>query len=155
VLLRCSMQVSATASTVFACVDEPQNIVQWVGGIVEHQYVTARDEHTAVGQRFRQLLRQGRTVREFNGEIIVWEAPSHFGLRIPSAAYTSEAHFRISADGPTRSTVRYSLEIRLHSPTAKLLGPLLKLPLWLFVRQQISRLKAYAEKLQGSLEVRD
>jgi hypothetical protein len=139
---------------VFTCVDEPDDIVKWVGGAVEHTYVTPRTTRTAVGQQFRQRLKQGRTIRVFHGEIIAWEPPTHFGLRIPSPAYTSEAHFRIAPDGPDHSILDYSIDVDLHTRLAKILGPLLRIPLGFFVRQQIGRLKAYAETLPARQEAR-
>jgi uncharacterized protein YndB with AHSA1/START domain len=149
VLLCCSTLVDASADTVFACVDDPEHIVQWVSGAVEHKYVTERNGDSRVGQRFRQRLKQGSGIREFDGEVIAWEPPTHFGLSIPSPAYSSEAHFRITPEGPIRSTVRYTIDVTLHSPVAKVLGPILRLPLGLFVKEQIRRLKVYAESLQA------
>ena len=151
-LLRCTMKINAPAETVFACVDQPEHIVMWVEGAVEHVYLTERDPSNPVGQRFRQKLRMGKSVKEFFGEVIAWNAPSHFGLRIPSPAYSSEAHFRISPQGPKQSTVNYSIDITLHKAIARLLSPLMKVPLTFFVRKQIGRLKTYAEKVQKDRE---
>jgi uncharacterized protein YndB with AHSA1/START domain len=153
-LLRCKTGVNAAAETVFTCVDQPEHIVQWVEGAVEHAYVTDRNLADPVGQRFRQRLRMGKSVKEFHGEIIAWEAPTHFGLRIPSPAYSSEAHFHISSNGPTRSTVDYSIDITLHKAIVRLLSPLMQVPLTFFVRKQIGRLKSYAEKVQADQEAR-
>ena len=147
-LIACSRKVGARPRTVFACVDQPEHILGWVGGIVEHAYLTERTPTSAVGQHFRQRLRQGKQLRTFDGEIIAWEPACHFGLRIPSAAYTSEAHFRISADGPDCSTVDYSIEIALHERRARFLAGLMRIPLGIFVRRQIDRLKTYAEQLE-------
>ena len=148
-LLSCRTKVDAAAETVFACVDEPEHIVQWVGGAVGHTYVTERNPANPVGQKFLQKLRMGSSVNEFNGEIIAWEKPTHFGLHIPTAAYSSEAHFRITPEGPTRSTVDYSIDVTLHTLTARVLGTLLRIPLGFFVRNQVGKLKAYAEQLQS------
>jgi uncharacterized protein YndB with AHSA1/START domain len=150
-LLRCKTEVNAAAETVFACVDQPELIVQWVEGAVEHVYVTERNANP-LGQRFRQRLRMGKSVKEFHGEIIAWQAPTHFGLRIPSPAYSSEAHFRISPNGPKKSTVTYSIDVTLHKPIVRLLSPLLQLPLTFFVRKQIGRLKTQAEKVEAHNE---
>lgn len=147
-LLTCSTTVEALPATVFDCVDAPRHIVGWVSGAIEHTYLSERGPKPPIGQRFRQLLRQGRRIRTFEGEIIAWEEATHFGLRIPTAAYTTEAHFRISPLGARRSTLEYTIEIVLMSPLAKAIGPLLKLPLRWFVRRQIDSLKAYAEALQ-------
>ena len=153
-LLRCRMGINAPAETVFACVDEPELIVQWVEGAVEHAYTSERNPANPVGQRFRQKLRMGKSIKEFQGEIIAWESPTHFGLRIPAPAYLSEAHFRIAPNGATRSTIDYSINITLHKPLIRLISPLMRLPLTLFVRKQIGRLKACAEKLQAQKEAR-
>jgi Polyketide cyclase / dehydrase and lipid transport len=151
-LLRYQTAVNAAAENVFACVDDPKYIVQWVEGAVEHVYTTDRNPTNPVGQRFRQNLRLGKSVKEFHGEIIAWESPTHFGLYIPAPAYSSEAHFRISPTGPQKSTVAYSIDITLHKPIVRLLSPLLRLPLMLFVRKQIGRLKSCAEKVQAEKE---
>jgi hypothetical protein len=147
-LLRCRMAVNTPAETVFACVDQPEHIVQWVEGAVEHTYTTDRNTADPVGQRFRQKLRMGKSVKEFQGEVIAWKSPTHFGLHIPSPAYSSEAHFRISPAGQTRCTVDYSIDVTLHKPFVRLLTPLMRVPLTFFVRKQIGRLKSYAEKVQ-------
>jgi hypothetical protein len=153
-LLRCKMAVNAAAETVFACVDQPEHIVQWVEGAVEHTYVSDRNPANPVGQRFRQRLRMGKSIKEFYGEIIAWQGPTHFGLRIPSPAYSSEAHFRILPNGATRSTVDYSIDITLHKRLVRVLSPLMRVPLTLFVRKQIGRLKSYAETVQAKQEAR-
>jgi len=151
-LVRCKMAMNASAETVFACVDRPEQIVQWVEGAVDHVYISERNPANPVGQRFLQKLRMGKSLKEFQGEIIAWEAPTHFGLYIPAPAYSSEAHFRISPDGPTKSTVNYSIEITLHKAIVRLLSPLLRIPLTLFVKKQIGRLKRHAEKVQADLK---
>ena len=98
-LLRCKTKVNAAAETVFACVDEPEHIVKWVGGAVDHVYSQSETRRIRWARRFLQKLRMGNSVREFDGEIIAWEKPTHFGLHIPTAAYSSEAHFRITPEG--------------------------------------------------------
>lgn len=148
-LLRCKTAVNAAAETVFACVDQPEHIVQWVEGAVEHAYITDRNPANPVGQRFRQKLRMGKSINEFHGEIIAWQAPTHFGLHIPAPAYSSVAHFRIIPTGATQSTVDYSIDITLHKPIVRLLSPILKIPLTFFVKKQMARLKRYAETVQA------
>ena len=91
----------------------------------------------------------GKSIKEFHGEIIAWKAPTHFGLHIPAPAYSSEAHFRISPKGPTRSTVDYSIDITLHKTFARLLSPLMRVPLTFFVRKQIGRLKVLCGESAG------
>jgi hypothetical protein len=149
-LLTCRTKVNAPADTVFACVDEPEHIVRWVGGAVDHVYVTERNPANPVGQKFLQKLKMSNSVREFEGKIIAWEKPTHFGLFIPSPAYSSEAHFRITPEGSSSSTVDYSIDVTLHTLAARVIGTVLRIPLGFFVQNQIGKLKSYAESLQAS-----
>jgi len=71
-LVRCKMAMNASAETVFACVDRPEQIVQWVEGAVDHVYISERNPANPVGQRFLQKLRMGKSLKEFQGEIIAW-----------------------------------------------------------------------------------
>jgi uncharacterized protein YndB with AHSA1/START domain len=66
-LLRYKTGVNAAAETVFACVDQPEHIAHWVEGAVEHTYLTDRNPADPVGQRFRQKLRMGKSIKEFDG----------------------------------------------------------------------------------------
>lgn len=82
-LLRCKMTAHASAETVFACIDQPEHIIQWVEGAIEHTYISDRNPANPVGQKFIQKLRMDKSVKEFHGEIIAWTFPTLFGLRIP------------------------------------------------------------------------
>lgn len=147
-LLRCTTPINASAETVFACVDEPEHIVSWVEGAVEHTYTTPRTLTSAVGQRFQQRLRIGKNIKEFQGEVIAWDKPTHFALSIPAPAYSSIAHFRITPKGPKQSVVDYSIDVTLHKAFVRAISPVLRIPLSLFVKKQMDRLKALAEKVQ-------
>jgi hypothetical protein len=92
----------------------------------------------------------GNSVRDFEGRIVAWEKPTDFGLSIPTPAYSSEAHFRISPEGPARSTVDYSIDVTLHTLSARVIGTALRFPLRFFVQNQIGKLKSYAESVQAS-----
>lgn len=148
-LLRCRTKVGASADTVFACVDMPEHIVKWVGGAVDHIYLTGRNPANPVGQKFLQKLKMGNSVRDFEGRIIAWEKPTHFGLHIPTPTYSSEAHFRITPEGPASSTVDYSIDVTLHTLPARAIGTVLRIPLGFFVKNQVGKLKTYAESLQA------
>ncbi len=149
-LIRYKTGVNASAENVFTCVDNPEYIVQWVEGAVEHTYITERGPTSAVGQKFRQRLRMGKSIKEFQGTVIAWERPTHFGLSIPAPAYSSQAHFYISPEGAARSTVEYTIDVTFHKPLLQAVAPLMKIPLTFFVKKQIGRLKSLAEGLQAS-----
>jgi hypothetical protein len=147
--VKCIVEIGAPADLIFACVDEPDKIEKWVEGIVDHKYTAARNEANPVGTPFHQRLKQGKRVLEFDGQIIAWEKPTHFGLRIPTKSYSTDAHFHISPVGQRSSRLEYTLEVTLNSLGAKVIGSLIRMPLGFFVKRQMNRLKHLAEALQA------
>ncbi|MBS0448759.1 MAG: SRPBCC family protein [Proteobacteria bacterium] len=148
--LTAAIDIAAPAEIVWRCIDEPEQIVRWVEGAVEHRYLGPRDPAHPVGQKFVQRLKQGSKVSVFEGTLIAFERLRHFAFVIPSPAYSSEAHFRLSAQGPERTHVDYAIDVTLHTGKAKIAAALLRVPLGFFVKKQMRRLEALALSLHGA-----
>lgn len=142
--LTATVQIDKTQQEVWACIDEPEKIVGWVEGAIEHRYTSARGE-SAVGQTFHQKIMQGPKARDFDGTITVFEPYARFGFEIPSPAYSSKVLFRLTPAGVGRCQVDYSIDVTLHTWPARIIGTVLRVPLGGFVRKQMNRLKRYAE----------
>ena len=147
--LTAHIDIGAPPAVVWRCIDEPALILRWVEGALEHRYIDTRDPAHPVGQRFLQRLQQGKKVTEFTGTLIAFDRPRHFAFTIPSPAYSSEAHFRLSPRGAAGTHVDYVIDVTLHTTLAKLAAALLRLPLSFFVPKQMRRLKALAESVKG------
>ncbi|MBC7734640.1 MAG: SRPBCC family protein [Bacteriovorax sp.] len=145
--LTAAIDIDAPAATVWACIDEPDKIVRWVEGALEHRYLGLRNPAQPAGQKFVQRLAQGRKVTEFEGTLIAAEPLRHFAFRIPSPAYSSEAHFHLADLGTNRTHVDYVIDVTLHTLKAKAGAALLRVPLAFFVPRQMRRLRALAESL--------
>jgi uncharacterized protein YndB with AHSA1/START domain len=150
--LTARIDIDAPPEAVWRCIDEPALIVRWVEGAVEHRYIDARDPAHPLGQRFVQQLKQGSKVTEFTGTLIAFDRPRHFAFTIPSPAYSSEAHFRLTPLGAARTHVDYVIDVTLHTAVAKIAALLLRLPLSFFVPKQMRRLKALAESVHREEE---
>ena len=94
--------------------------------------------------------KQGREVKAFEGTLVAFERLRHFAFVIPSPAYSSEAHFRLTPQGPGRTHVDYAIDVTLHTLKAKVGAALLRVPLGFFVRKQMRRLRALAMTSKGT-----
>ena len=145
--IRVGIDIDAPLQVVWSCIEEPDKIVRWVEGAVDHRYLRAHAGHPNVGDKFLQRLKQGRKVVEFEGTLITRQYGRHFAFTIPAPAYSSEAHFRLSPRGLSGTHVDYSIDVTLHTLLAKLAGAVLHVPLGFFVRRQLRRLRALAVAL--------
>jgi uncharacterized protein YndB with AHSA1/START domain len=145
--LTTTININAPAEVVWDCIEEPEKILQWVEGAVGHRYLTPAEDVTRIGRQFEQKLQQGKDVVTFIGTITHCEEPQHFAFHIPSSAYSSDAHFRLTAIRPDLTQVFYSIDVELHTQKAKIVGFLLRVPLTFFVPKQLRRLKRLAESL--------
>ena len=148
--LTAAIDIDAPTVIVWACIDEPDKIVRWVEGALEHRYLGPRDPAHPAGQKFVQRLAQGSKVTEFEGTLIAAEPLRHFAFRIPSPAYSSEAHFHLTDLGANRTHLDYAIDVTLHTVKARIGAALLRVPLAFFVRKQMRRLQALAQALHGA-----
>jgi uncharacterized protein YndB with AHSA1/START domain len=148
--LEASIDIPVPPGVVWRCIDEPDLIVRWVEGALEHRYVTPRDPAHPVGQRFVQRLKQGPKVTEFEGTLIACEPPRHFAFTIPSPAYSSEAHFFLSPRGAGETHVDYRIDVTLHTLKARIAAFFLRVPLSFFVPKQMRRLRELAIAVAGA-----
>jgi hypothetical protein len=145
--LTTTIDINAPVEVVWACIEEPEKILQWVEGSVEHRYLMPAVDGNRIGRQFEQKLKQGKDIVTFIGTITHCEEPKHFAFHIPSPAYSSDAQFQLTVLRPDLTQVFYAIDVELHTLKAKIVGFLLRLPLTFFVPKQLQRLKQLAESL--------
>jgi hypothetical protein len=145
--LTTTIDINAPVEVVWACIEEPEKIMQWVEGAVEHRYLMPAVDGNRVGRQFEQKLKQGKDIVTFIGTITHCEEPQYFAFHIPSPAYSSDAQFRLTVLHSDLTQVFYAIDVELHTLKAKIIGFLLRLPLSFFVPKQLQRLKRLAESL--------
>ncbi len=150
--LTATVDINAPAEIVWACVEEPDKIVQWVEGAVGHRYITPVENGVIVGSQFEQKLQQGKEIVTFIGTVTDCQQPQRFGFHIPSPAYSSDALFQLTPLSDETTQVDYSIDVELHTLKAKVAGFVLRLPLTFFVPKQMRRLKQLAESLTAAPE---
>ena len=148
--LTTTIDIHAPTEVVWACIEEPEKIMQWVEGCLNHRYLTPEENGTMVGRQFEQQLQQGKDTVTFIGTMTQYDPLQHFAFHIPSAAYSSDASFHLKSLKPDVTQVFYSIDVELHTLKAKIAGFFLRLPLTFFVPKQMRRLKQLAESLRAN-----
>jgi len=92
--------VNAPAETVFACLTEPDQLKQWIGGLEASEPLTA--EGLCVGARSREVVVERGRRYELESEVTALEEPFALTVVLRHAGFTSTAAYRLTPhDGET------------------------------------------------------
>jgi len=93
------MELNAPIERAFNMVDDDRKARQWMNGLKEIIYIFPYNRHNPVGAKFKQRVREGVRVVEYDGEIVAYDKPRHLGLRIGNRQLTVQIDYRFSATG--------------------------------------------------------
>jgi hypothetical protein len=114
-------------------------------GLEETIYSSPPDSANPVGTKFKQRIREGGRVAEYDGEVTAYDKPHHLAVRIGNEQFTVHVDYRFaSTNSGTRLT--YSAELLFHSWFARIMGVLFSWFTRGILNKQMIRLKEVAEQ---------
>jgi uncharacterized protein YndB with AHSA1/START domain len=144
VALRAKRTISASPERVFRLLDDPGQMKRWMQGLEETTF-TRRDPGNPVGARFRQRLREGDKVAEYDGEILAYEKPAHLVMRIGDEHFSVDIDYRLTAvEGGTR--LEYVARPTHRTMKSRFLDAVLRPLTAGLVKRQMDSLKRVAEE---------
>lgn len=93
------MELNAPIERAFSMVDDDRKARQWMNGLKEIIYTFPYNRQNPVGMKFKQRIREGVRMVEYDGEIIAYDKPRHLGLRIGNRQLTIQVDYRFSTTG--------------------------------------------------------
>jgi uncharacterized protein YndB with AHSA1/START domain len=138
------MDLSAPVEKVFALLSEPEQIQKWMIGLVGVEYLDDRDVENPVGVRFKQRIKEGGKVQEYEGEVTEYQKPCLLGVRVGNRMFTVHTVYRLTPI-PTGTRLVYECEMTFHTGVAKVMGRLFGWFSKLLVRKLMKSLKQVAE----------
>jgi uncharacterized protein YndB with AHSA1/START domain len=140
-----SMDVNAPIEKVFNCVEDTEKMKLWMDGLEETTYVTPRDLANPVGTKFKQKIREGGRVQEYDGEVLAYEKPKLLAVRIGNKYFHAIAEYRFT---PTHNGTRmdYNCDVTCHHWFFRIMMVLFSWFTKRILRKQMTKLKALAER---------
>src|SRR5262245_17986770 len=140
-----SMEVKAPIDKLFEYVDDKEKMKLWMDGLEETTYVTQRDPANPVGTKFKQKIREGGRVQEYDGEVLAYEKPKRIAVRIGNKMFDAIADYRFT---PTHDGTRldYTCEVTCHHWLARVMKVLFGWFMKRILRKQMAKLKELAER---------
>jgi carbon monoxide dehydrogenase subunit G len=145
-----TMDMNAPMEKVFELIHDPEKHTLWLDGVEETRYLEGfYDPAHPVGGKFKQKIREGGRVKEYDGEVTAFTRPKHLGIRLFSKQFSVQVDYHLS---PIAAGTRldYSADVTCNSWIIRVIGALFRPFMRRMVRKQISKLKELAENPAGT-----
>lgn len=105
-----TLDIHAPIAKVFSLVDEEKNLKKWMDGLEETIFPEGYDRAKTVGTKFKQRIKEGSQVNEYDGEVIAYEKPHHLAILLGNKYFTVKVDYRFTPDG-ARTRLDYQAEM--------------------------------------------
>ncbi len=143
-LVTYQLDINAPIGVVFDFLDDDQKLKLWIDGLEETSYPDGQDQVNPIGTKFKQRIREGGRVVEYDGEVTDYVKPTFLGIRIGNRQFTLQVDYRLNATA-TGTRLNYKAEAVGASWLVKLLGKLFSPFTRRILDKQMKRLKRLAE----------
>ena len=139
-----TLDIHAPADKVFDLIHDPEKHKLWLQGVEETRYVGDYDAANPVGTKFKQRIREGGRVKEYDGEVTAFARPKHLGIRLFSPQFSVQVDYRLTPVGDS-TRLDYSADVTCGHWFFRLLARLFSFFMKGMLRKQMAKLKELAE----------
>src|SRR5438034_3231063 len=106
-----ALDIHAPIDKVFDFLRDHDKLKLWLQGLEETSYVGDVNPENPIGAKFKQKIREGGRVQEYDGEVTAFAPPKHLGIRLFGKGFSAQVdyhltpvaegtHFNYSSDVP-------------------------------------------------------
>ena len=139
-----TQDMNAPIDRVFDLISDPEKHKLWLKGVEETRYVGSYNPANPVGTKFKQKIREGGRVQEYDGEVTAFARPKHLGIRLFAPEFSVTVDYRLTpVGGGTR--LDYVAEVACTHWFYRLIGKVFGFLMRGMLRKQMRKLKELAE----------
>jgi len=116
--------------------------MRWAAGVEAIDFTSGSP--TRAGSRFKQRIKEGRRVVEYDGEVLAADPPRHIAVQVGNPQFSMVIHHRLSREGAA-TRVEQTVEMTPHGAVARIFGFLFAWFTKGISRKQLAKLKQVAE----------
>jgi uncharacterized protein YndB with AHSA1/START domain len=142
------IRIRATPESVFELLTDPVAAKSWVIGLVDI-IPSSPGSLQVVGGRFTETLREGSRLVEYDGEVLAYDRPRAYGVRMENAQFSINMHYSLEpvADG---TVVHQAVDLNPRSSFVRFLLSVFRFLTRLMLNKQLNQLKRAAEQGVGT-----
>jgi uncharacterized protein YndB with AHSA1/START domain len=145
--------IKAPVARAFSMVDDEKNLKRWMDGLEETIFPEGYERAKTVGTKFKQRIKEGGRVNEYDGEVIAYEKPHHLAILLGNKHFTVQVDYRFTADG-LQTRLDYQSEMIRANRFVRLMCRLFAGFTKRLLDRQMKRLKELAESPDDAYQAR-
>jgi uncharacterized protein YndB with AHSA1/START domain len=139
-----ALEINAPIARVFDLVDDDHSLKLWMDGLEETIYPEGKNQANPVGTLFKQRIREGSRLAEYEGRVIAYENPNLLAITIGNAQFEMQVVYRFTPKGAW-TWLDYSATLTRGSLFTKLMSKLFAPLTRRILDKQMRQLKELAE----------
>ncbi|TCP61537.1 SRPBCC family protein [Baia soyae] len=139
-----SMDIQAPIEHVFQFIDEEEKTKLWMKELVGTTYIGTFDPENPVGTKFKQKLKEGGRIAEYDGEVLAYEKPKLLSIRLGNKMFSVDVTYQLS-ETPNGTRLHYTCTQTFHTFLARVMGTLFSGFMKKIFQKQMKALKEVAE----------
>ena len=138
------MEIDAPPQKVFELIENPELNKLWMEGLEDTTFTSDNAGSTTVGTAFKQRIREGARLVEYEGVVTAYHKPEHLALQVGDANFTTHVEYRLTPlDHGTR--LEYTAEGTVHTWYGQVMEALYSWFTKRIVDRHMTKLKQLAE----------
>lgn len=145
-LITIQLDIQAPIESAFSYLDDNEKQKEWMPGLEETEYLTTYDPANPVGVKFKQRLREGKRIQEYEGQVTEYQKNKLLGIRLYHSKFVIDVIYRL--EEITDKSCRLYLTEKIEAKTlfGKCINVLFKGMMKRMFKKQMTSFKESAEK---------
>lgn len=140
------MEIQAPIEVVFSYLEDNDKQKEWMTGLEGTEYLTEFDSSNPVGVKFKQRLREGNRIQEYEGQVTEYNKNNRISIQMNHPAFLINVSYNLQEISTNSSMLYVTEEVTAKNVSGKILSILFRVFMKRGLEKQMKLLKQCAEK---------
>ena len=145
-LITSQTEIQAPKEVVFSYLEDNEKQKEWMTGLEGTEYLTEFDISNPVGTKFKQRLREGNRMQEYEGQVTEYKKNNRLSIQMNHPSFLIKLSYKLQEISPNSSILYITEELTAKTVSGKIISILFRVFMKKGLEKQMKALKRSAEK---------
>ncbi|MFJ5770110.1 SRPBCC family protein [Psychrobacillus sp. NPDC093180] len=150
-LITSQTEIQASKEVVFSYLEDNEKQKEWMTGLEGTEYLTEFDSNNPVGIKFKQRLREGNRIQEYEGQVTEFNKNNRLIIQMNHPSFLINLSYKLQEISPSSSILYITEELTAKTVSGKIISIIFRAFMKKGLEKQMKELKQCAEKNNNAL----